>query len=173
MPQICDMGHDGFYFPSEEGVLRIFSPWKIRRLRPGLNPRTWVPKASTLPLDHRSRFKGTDRGPWFNILTDLVQYVDTFQFMLFLPLQMINNNNDMTFCFLQDLRFPSVLLKILIFWDFMVYRLVSSYWCFQVSDLLLLQSQAVLVWPCRTSLYNSFIHLPVFTGRHGVKLQKA
>ena len=27
----------------------------FRRLRPGLNPRTWVPKASTLPLDHRSR----------------------------------------------------------------------------------------------------------------------
>ena len=44
----------GLYFPSE-GVLRIFSPWKIRRLRPGLNPRTWVPKASTLPLDHRRR----------------------------------------------------------------------------------------------------------------------
>ena len=40
----------------KEGVLRIFSPWKIRRLRPGLNPRTWVPKASTLPLDHWSRF---------------------------------------------------------------------------------------------------------------------
>jgi hypothetical protein len=36
-------------------VLRIFSPLKIRRLRPGLNPRTWVPKASMLPLDHRSR----------------------------------------------------------------------------------------------------------------------
>ena len=34
----------------------FFSPWKIRRLRPGLNPRTWVPKASTLPLNHRSRF---------------------------------------------------------------------------------------------------------------------
>jgi len=33
-------------------VLRIFSPLKIRRLRPGLNPRTWVLKASTLPLDH-------------------------------------------------------------------------------------------------------------------------
>ena len=33
----------------------FFSPWKIRRFRPGLNPRTWVPKASTLPLDHRSR----------------------------------------------------------------------------------------------------------------------
>jgi hypothetical protein len=25
MPQICDMGHDGFYFPNrKEGVLRIF-----------------------------------------------------------------------------------------------------------------------------------------------------
>ena len=33
----------------------FFSPWKIRRLRSGLNPRSWVPKASTLPLDHRSR----------------------------------------------------------------------------------------------------------------------
>jgi hypothetical protein len=27
---------------------RIFPPLKIRRLRPGLNPRTWVPEASTL-----------------------------------------------------------------------------------------------------------------------------
>ena len=32
----------------------FYLPLKIRRLRPGLNPRTWVPKASTLPLDHRS-----------------------------------------------------------------------------------------------------------------------
>ena len=37
----------------------FFSPWKIRRLRSGLNPRTWVPKASTLTLDHRSRFSDT------------------------------------------------------------------------------------------------------------------
>ena len=44
-----------FTSPPKEGVLRIFSPLKIRRLRPGLNPRTWVPKSSTLPLDHRSR----------------------------------------------------------------------------------------------------------------------
>jgi hypothetical protein len=29
-----------------------FFALKIRRLRPGANPRTWVPKASTLPLDH-------------------------------------------------------------------------------------------------------------------------
>ena len=49
-------GTDGFTSPPKEGVLRIFFlPLKIRRLRPGLNPRTWVPKASTLPLDHRSR----------------------------------------------------------------------------------------------------------------------
>ena len=39
-------GTDGFTSPPKEGVLR---------LRPGLNPRTWVPKASTLPLDHRNR----------------------------------------------------------------------------------------------------------------------
>ena len=48
-------GTDGFTSLPKEGVLRIFSPWNIQRLRSGLNPRTWVPKASTLPLDHRSR----------------------------------------------------------------------------------------------------------------------
>ena len=47
---------DGFTFLPNEGVLRIFSTWKIRLLRPGLNPRTWVPEASTLPVDHRSSF---------------------------------------------------------------------------------------------------------------------
>jgi hypothetical protein len=40
-------GTDGFTSPPKEGMLRIFSPLKIRRLRPGLYPRTWVPKAST------------------------------------------------------------------------------------------------------------------------------
>jgi hypothetical protein len=39
-------GTDGFTFPPKEGVLKIFSPLKIRRLRQGLNPRTWVPKAN-------------------------------------------------------------------------------------------------------------------------------
>ena len=47
---------DGFTSLPKEGVLRIFSPWKIQRLRSGLNPRTLLPKASTLPLDHRSRY---------------------------------------------------------------------------------------------------------------------
>jgi len=44
-------GTDGFTSPPKEGVLRIFFALKIRRLRPGTNPRTWVPKAST---HHRS-----------------------------------------------------------------------------------------------------------------------
>ena len=44
------------YFPSEgRRAENFFSPWKIQRLLSGLNPRTLVPKASTLPLDHRSR----------------------------------------------------------------------------------------------------------------------
>ena len=47
-------GTDGFTSPPKEGVLRIFLPLKIRQLWLGLNPRTWVLKASTLPLDHRS-----------------------------------------------------------------------------------------------------------------------
>jgi len=47
-------GADGFTSPPKEGVLRIFFALKIRRLRPGANPRTWVPKA----LDHRSRLVG-------------------------------------------------------------------------------------------------------------------
>ena len=52
-------GTDGFTSPPKEGVLRIFFfALKIRRLRPGLNPRTWVLKASTLPLDHRSPSTG-------------------------------------------------------------------------------------------------------------------
>jgi hypothetical protein len=41
-------GTHGFTFLPKEGVLRIFLSLKIRRLRPGLNPRTWVPEASTL-----------------------------------------------------------------------------------------------------------------------------
>ena len=42
-------GTDGFTSPPKEGVLRIFSPLKIRRLRAGLNPRTWVLKPARYP----------------------------------------------------------------------------------------------------------------------------
>ena len=48
---------DGFSSPPKEGVLRIFFALKIRRLWQGANPRTWVPKASMLPLDHRSHLR--------------------------------------------------------------------------------------------------------------------
>ena len=47
------------YFPSEGRSAEDFFALKIRRLRPGANPRTWVPKASTLPLDHRNRYRPT------------------------------------------------------------------------------------------------------------------
>jgi hypothetical protein len=33
-------GTDGFTFPPNEGILKIFVARKIRRLQPGLNPRT-------------------------------------------------------------------------------------------------------------------------------------
>ena len=49
-------GTNGFTSLPKEDVLRNFLPWKIRRFRPGLSPWTLVPKASTLPLDHRSRW---------------------------------------------------------------------------------------------------------------------
>jgi len=39
-------GTDGFTSSPKEGLLRIFSPLKIQWLRPGLNLRTWVLKAS-------------------------------------------------------------------------------------------------------------------------------
>jgi hypothetical protein len=35
-------GTQGFTSLPKEGALRIFPPLKIRRLRPGFNPRTWV-----------------------------------------------------------------------------------------------------------------------------------
>jgi hypothetical protein len=41
-------GTDCFNSLPKEGMLRIFSPEKIRRLRPGANPRSWVPEASML-----------------------------------------------------------------------------------------------------------------------------
>ena len=48
-------GTDGFYFPSEGRCAEDFFALKRRRFRPGLNPRTWVLKASTLPLEQRRR----------------------------------------------------------------------------------------------------------------------
>jgi hypothetical protein len=51
-------GTDGFTCPPEKRRAEDFFGLKIRRLWPGVNPQTWVPKASTLPRDHQSRL------PW-------------------------------------------------------------------------------------------------------------
>ena len=55
MPQICDMGPTALLPLRRKACWGFFRSLKIRRFRPGLNPRTWVLKASTLPLDQRSR----------------------------------------------------------------------------------------------------------------------
>ena len=75
-------GTDGFTSPPKEGVLKIFLPLKIRLLRPGLNPRTWVLKASTLPLDHRSRYP-----PVIAALNIWVRAVEENEFSYLLYLQ--------------------------------------------------------------------------------------
>jgi hypothetical protein len=43
-------GTDYFTSPPKEGRLWIFPPGKIRRLRSGANPRSWVPEASMLNI---------------------------------------------------------------------------------------------------------------------------
>jgi hypothetical protein len=72
-------GTDGFTFPPKEDVLRIFFALKIRRLRPGANPRTWVPKASTLPLDHRSlSLLALKPTMGFSLLSDFLPFCSFF-----------------------------------------------------------------------------------------------
>ena len=56
MPQICDMGPTALLPLWRKVCWGFFCPEKSWRLRPGLNPRTWVLKGSTLPLDHRSHY---------------------------------------------------------------------------------------------------------------------
>ena len=58
MPQIYDMGPTALLPFRRKACCGFFRPEKSRRLRPGLNPRTWVLKGSTLPLDHGSRNLG-------------------------------------------------------------------------------------------------------------------
>ena len=56
VPQICNVGPI-IYFPSEgRRAEEFYCSLKILRLRPGLNPQTWVSEASMLPLHHRSRY---------------------------------------------------------------------------------------------------------------------
>jgi len=55
MQQIYDMGPTALLPLRRKACWGFFFVLKIRRLRPGLKPRTWVLKASTLHLDYRSR----------------------------------------------------------------------------------------------------------------------
>ena len=59
-------GTDGFTSSPKEGVLRIFSSWKIQRLRSGLNPRTSrPPKPQIYVLQDPSNVNGNDLTPSF------------------------------------------------------------------------------------------------------------
>ena len=71
-------------------MLRIFTSVKIQRLRPGLNPQTWVPEASMLttrpPKPSRAvkkmrrysaRVLGCDSKPQFIF----INYTSKFQFL--------------------------------------------------------------------------------------------
>ena len=73
MPQIYDVGRTALLPLRRKACWGFFRPLKIRRLRPGLNPRTWVLKASTLPLDHRSRYDMVwcDMMIWYIIWNDI------------------------------------------------------------------------------------------------------
>ena len=55
MPQICDMGPTALLPFRRKACWGFFRPEKSLRLQRDLNPRTWVLKGSTLPVDHRSR----------------------------------------------------------------------------------------------------------------------
>jgi hypothetical protein len=52
-------GDHKLYFNSEGRSVEELFALKFLRFQSGLNPRTWVQKASTLPLDHRSRLSNS------------------------------------------------------------------------------------------------------------------
>jgi hypothetical protein len=54
-------GTDCFTSPPKEGMLWIFPAGKIRRLRSGANPRSWVPEASMLITRPPKRIRSPDR----------------------------------------------------------------------------------------------------------------
>ena len=72
MPQIYDMG------PMALLPLRKKACLKIRRFWSGLNPRTWVLKANTLPLDHRSRLSLPYKIIWMKSGT-----IGSYRYLLF------------------------------------------------------------------------------------------
>jgi hypothetical protein len=82
MPQILRRGTHGFTSLPKEGVVRIFPPLKIRRLRPGLNPRHWVPAASTeaaFVCSHLTLNASFSNWKWFEYLNKLLGFKQTVQ----------------------------------------------------------------------------------------------
>jgi hypothetical protein len=59
MPQICDMGQTAL-LPLRSHAVDFFA-WKIRRLFPGSNPRSWVPEASMLTTRPPKPLKNTQK----------------------------------------------------------------------------------------------------------------
>jgi hypothetical protein len=77
MPQICDMEQNGFTSLPKEGMLRIFSPEKIRRFRPGANPLSWIPEASM--LTQYAMLRTTFGEFWFKKRKKIRLYSQNFQ----------------------------------------------------------------------------------------------
>jgi hypothetical protein len=64
MPQICDMRQTALLPFRRKACWGFFRPKKIRRLRPGLNPLTWVPEASMLTTRHNLEYLASYSWKW-------------------------------------------------------------------------------------------------------------
>jgi len=75
-PQICDMGPTALLPFRRKACWGFFRPEKSWQLWPGLNPRTWVLKGSTLTLDHQSHLSRLGGSSIFliNVVRDLPHY---------------------------------------------------------------------------------------------------
>ena len=97
-------GTNGFSSPPKEGLLRIFFALKNPTV---LNARTWVPNASTLPLDHRSRYYTSYYTSYLiNFSLDLILLYVIFSYYIFSgSFHNIIMVSIISFCLLTDLGF--------------------------------------------------------------------
>ena len=72
--QICDMG-DGFTSPQGRHAVDFFAR-KIRRLRPGSNPRSWVPDGNRKSLCRIPLYRAVSRQPLMpqSVLLEAISY---------------------------------------------------------------------------------------------------
>jgi hypothetical protein len=68
---ILQYGADGFTSPPKEGVPRIFISPKNPSSRPGFNPRTLGPMASTLTISPPRRIQGGVRAVMYCLMVDI------------------------------------------------------------------------------------------------------